>query len=144
MTDAGKWRPGSFRHGAAVIALLFGSAWLLPLYFDGFRSMLLHALNATLTDKNRDFFSVAATSIMIPISYAWRRSRLAGAVVQIGVLLVIVAWLARYDPGVITTWWSYADVLFVACAGIALLVIALLWLLAYVKRRTSSGIGTRE
>ena len=134
MTKIARMRRGSLGHSAAVIALLFGSMWLEPLYLDGIKSILLHAFNATLTDQNRTLLLLAAFSVIIPISYAWRRSRVIGAVVQAGILAVSVAWLVRYEPDAIRTWWSYAGVLFAVCAGIALLVIALMWLLAYAKR----------
>ena len=102
--------------------------------------MLLAICNARLIDANRDWFSIGASAIMVPIAYGWRRSPRFGFSLQLGILGALLVWCLIYDPAIVKAWWSYAGKLAVLCSTTAAIVSVLLWIFS-VRRVTGKPAG---
>lgn len=124
-------------HSLRVCWLLLASLLFMPLYLDGFRSVLLALLRAHLTTGNRQAYSIAAVTIMLPIAYAWKRSPRWGLGVQIGLLVLILSWSAFYDRAVILDWWNVVGLIAIVCCVVGGFVSLILWLLA-LRHRTDA------
>jgi hypothetical protein len=123
----------SLKRSIVVVCAMFATAWFLPIYFDGTRSVLLALFRSTLTVTNRDWFSIAAAAVLIPIAYAWKHSPRAGVIVQLSLLAGLAAWSATRDPAIMRTWWSYAGKLALVCGASAGGLSVVMWLLAAVR-----------
>lgn len=120
----------SLTRAISVVWLLCVTGWFLPIYFDGTRSLVLSLFHAELTPENRNLFSLAGVAIMVPIAFAWKRSRRVGAVVQVSILAALVLWSLANDSSIISDWWKYAGKLALVCGGTATIVSVLLWILS--------------
>ncbi|MDQ3281207.1 MAG: hypothetical protein M3Q69_07320 [Acidobacteriota bacterium] len=112
--------------GLRVIWLLSLLFWLSPLYFDGTRSFIATASGVPTHDNQ--WLSVAATTIIIPLVYAWKKGGpRVGATVDLVLLGAVLMWLAWRDPGPIRRWWSAAGKSAAACAAFAAAISLLSW-----------------
>lgn len=96
--------------------------------------MLLALLRAHLTASNRQAYSVASVTIMLPIAYAWKRSPRWGLGVQFGLLVLILSWSALCDPAVVADWWSVAGLTAIVCIAVGGFVSFILWLQTLRRR----------
>ena len=117
----------SMKQNILGIWLLFGTASLLPVYFEGTRSILFRVFGTTLNDRNTDWLSVFATAIMIPIAFGWRVGPKVGASLQAGIFTLLILWSVYFDPAVLTNWLSYALKLGIVCVVIAASASSLVW-----------------
>ncbi len=78
---------------------------------------------------------------MLPIAYGWKAGRRVGALVQFGLLGVIILWLVAFDQSVLQDWLSYVGTLALLCVATAGVVSLMLWALDARKRRASAHDG---
>ena len=120
-----------------ILAIVFGSMWLFPIVTDGTKSVLMHAGGIHATRDSREFLSVISFAIWVLIAFAWRRSARVGAIVEGSIVLAVVAWSLAFDRTVLTAWWSYAGILFLACFGLWFLVLVLGLVMGFLSRRVN-------
>jgi len=118
-----------------------GTVVLLPIYLNGTRSVLLKLSGITLTHENSQWFSSGACAIMLPIAYGWKAGRRVGALVQFGLLGVIILWLVAFDQSVLQDWLSYVGTLALLCVVTAGVGSLMLLALDARKRRASTRDG---
>jgi hypothetical protein len=112
----------SIGHAAKVLGLLCLSLWLWPIYQSGMESVLRATIGVSRVQSN-NALEVAAFAVWVPIAFAWRRSRRLGAMIQIGLLLGLVAWLYTKEPSALQGWLSYSMPLLGACAAMWVLML---------------------
>jgi hypothetical protein len=134
----------SFKRDLRVLWFMWGSVVLLPIYFNGTRSVILKLCRATLTHENSQWFSIAACAILLPMAYGWKAGRRIGALVQFGLLGAIVLWLVAFDQSVLRDWLGYVGKLALVCAATAGLVSLMLWALDARRRRANTRDTARR
>jgi hypothetical protein len=123
-------------HGLRVVWLLFATLWLLPIYFEGTRSILVKVFSLSAAAGKADWVALGAAAILLPLAYGWKAGPRTGLIVQITILVLLVFWSLAFDPEVLTSWSGYAGKLALVCAITAGVVSLLLWGIAVVRGRS--------
>jgi hypothetical protein len=132
-------RDRSLAHGLRVVWLLFATLWLLPIYFEGTRSILVKVFSLSPAAAKADWVALVAAAILLPLAYGWKAGRRTGLIVQSTILVLLVFWSLAFDPEVLTSWSGYAGKLAVVCAITAGVVSLLLWGIAAAKGRSNAA-----